>query len=60
VRWWCGDVAEVFAYWDRKNPRRAITMRIVNGAAGTLVGAPYDFRDDLVRTKSRALARAAS
>jgi len=60
LRWWCGEVAEVFAYWDRRNPRRAITFRFLNGAVGTLVGAPYDFRDDLVRievhgTRARGL-----
>jgi predicted dehydrogenase len=51
LRWWCGDVVEVFAFWDSQSPRRAVTLRFGSGAVGTLVGAPYDFRDDLVRVE---------
>ncbi len=51
LRWWCGDVVEVFAYWDGSSPRRAISLQFANGAIGTLVGNRYDFRDDLVRVE---------
>ena len=51
LRWWCGDVAEVFAYWDGTQPQRAVSLRFSSGAYGTLVGARYDFRDDLVRVE---------
>jgi len=51
LRWWCGDVTEVFAYWDRPEPRRAVALRFASGAVGTVVGAPFDFRDDLVRVE---------
>ncbi len=51
LRWWCGEVAEVTAYWDRAQPRRAVLLRFAGGAVGTLVGAPYDFRDSLVRVE---------
>jgi predicted dehydrogenase len=63
LRWWCGDVNEVFAYWGGGGSelQRAVTLRFVDGAVGSLVGALYDFRDDLVRvevygTKARGLA----
>lgn len=62
LRWWCGDVREVFAYWDvgAKDPRRVVSLRFASGAVGTIVGASYDFRDELVRveihgTKARGL-----
>jgi predicted dehydrogenase len=62
LRWWCGDVREVFAYWDvsAKELRRVVSLRFASGAIGTLVGASYDYRDELVRveihgTKARGL-----
>jgi predicted dehydrogenase len=62
LRWWCGNVDEVFAFWRRSgtDPQRAIALHFANGAVGTLVGAPYDFRDTLVRvhlygTRARGL-----
>jgi predicted dehydrogenase len=40
LRWWCGDVQEVFAYWDRgETLRRAMLLRFASGAVGSLVGA---------------------
>ena len=63
LRWCCGEVREVFAYWDpaAKELHRAVALRFGSGAIGSLVGASYDFRDDLVRleihgTKARGLA----
>lgn len=62
LRWWCGDVREVFAHWDvgARDPHRAVSLRFASGTIGSLVGASYDFRDDLVRvevhgTKARGL-----
>lgn len=53
LRWWCGEVSGVSAYWDVavREPRRAVALRFASGAVGTLVGAPFDFRDDLVRVE---------
>jgi predicted dehydrogenase len=51
LRWWCGDISEVFAYWDGGQLHRAVSLRFTSGAIGTLVGARYDFRDDLVRVE---------
>lgn len=51
LRWWCGDVSEVFAYWDAGKLHRVVSLRFASGAIGTLVGARYDFRDDLVRVE---------
>jgi predicted dehydrogenase len=53
LRWWCGDVREVFAHWDvdAKDPQRAMSLRFASGTVGTLVGASYDFRDELVRVE---------
>jgi predicted dehydrogenase len=62
LRWWCGDMNEVFAHWGsgESDLQRAVALRFVDGAVGTLVGARYDFRDDLMRvevygTKARGL-----
>lgn len=51
LRWCCGDVAEVFAHWAVGADRleRAVSLRFASGAVGTIVGARYDFRDDLFR-----------
>jgi myo-inositol 2-dehydrogenase/D-chiro-inositol 1-dehydrogenase len=64
LRWWCGDVSEVFAHWGsgESDLQRGVALRFVNGAIGTLVGARYDFRDELVRvevygTQARGLVR---
>jgi myo-inositol 2-dehydrogenase / D-chiro-inositol 1-dehydrogenase len=51
LRWWCGDVREVFAYWDGSSPSRAVALRFASGAVGTLIGTRYDFRDPLVRVE---------
>ena len=51
LRWWCGDIREVFAYWDGSSPQRSVALKFANGAIGTLVGNRYDFRDDLVRVE---------
>lgn len=62
LRWWCGNVEEVFAFWrsSGSEPHRSVALHFANGAVGTLVGAPFDFRDSLVRvelfgTRSRGL-----
>lgn len=51
LRWCCGDVSEVFAHWPLAEERfeRTVSLRFASGAIGTLVGARYDFRDDLFR-----------
>ena len=53
LRWWCGEVREVFAYWDvaARDPHRAVSLRFASGAVGTLIGDNYDFRHDLVRVE---------
>lgn len=53
LRWCCGDVSEVFAHWSVGEGRleRAVSLRFASGAVGTLVGARYDFRDDLFRVE---------
>lgn len=58
LRWWCGDVDEVFAYWPTGQVQRSVSLRFSSGAIGTLVGARYDFRDSLVRVEVHgAIAR---
>lgn len=62
LRWWCGEVREVFAYWDvdAEELRRVVSLRFADASVGSLIGASYDFRDELVRvdvqgTKARAI-----
>ncbi len=62
LRWWCGEVSEVFAYWDAgaTELHRVVSLRFADGGVGSLIGATYDFRDELVRvdvqgTKARGL-----
>lgn len=53
LRWWCGEVAEVFAHWRGAGTElhRAVSLRFADGSVGTLVGASFDFRDELVRVE---------
>jgi predicted dehydrogenase len=47
LRWLVGDVVEVFAYRDQ-GLDRTVALRFANGATGALVGATFNFREDLI------------
>jgi predicted dehydrogenase len=51
LRWLVGDIVEVFAHagQDAAPLDRVVVLRFANGATGSLVGAAFNFRDDLIR-----------